>query len=84
MNIASMIDHTLLKPDATGEMIDKLCKEAEEYEFAAVCVNPCYVNRAKRLLEGTKVKVATVIGFPLGASTKEVKALETEDAIKMV
>lgn len=82
MNIASMIDHTLLKPDATGEMIDKLCKEAEEYEFAAVCVNPCYVNRAKRLLEGTKVKVATVIGFPLGASTKEVKALETEDAIK--
>jgi len=82
MKIASMIDHTLLKPNATGEMIDKLCKEAKEYEFAAVCVNPYYVSRAKKYLDGTKVKVATVIGFPLGANTKEVKALETEDAIK--
>lgn len=82
MKIASMIDHTLLKPNATGEMIDKLCKEAKEYEFAAVCVNPYYVSRAKKYLDGTKVKVATVIGFPLGANTKEVKALETKDAIK--
>ncbi|MCF6459988.1 deoxyribose-phosphate aldolase [Clostridium sp. Cult3] len=82
MNIASMIDHTLLKPDATGEAIDGLCKEAKEYEFAAVCVNPYYVRRAKNLLEGTKVRVATVIGFPLGANAKEVKAFETENAIK--
>ncbi len=77
-----MIDHTLLKPDATGEAIDGLCKEAKEYEFAAVCVNPYYVRRAKNLLEGTKVRVATVIGFPLGANAKEVKAFETENAIK--
>ena len=82
MNIASMIDHTLLKPDATGEMIDKLCAEAKKYEFAAVCVNPYYVSRAKELLKDTNIKVATVIGFPLGANTKEVKAFETEDAIK--
>lgn len=82
MDIASMIDHTLLKPDATGEAIDGLCKEAKEYEFAAVCVNPYYVRRAKNLLEGTKVRVATVIGFPLGANAKEVKAFETENAIK--
>jgi deoxyribose-phosphate aldolase len=82
MKMASMIDHTLLKPDATGEAIDSLCKEAREHEFAAVCVNPYYVRRAKRILEGTKVKVATVIGFPLGANTKEVKAFEAEDAVK--
>ncbi|QQY80524.1 deoxyribose-phosphate aldolase [Keratinibaculum paraultunense] len=82
MNIASMIDHTLLKPDATKKMIDKLCKEAKEYGFAAVCVNPYYVSRAKELLKDTNIKVATVIGFPLGANTKEVKAFETEDAIK--
>lgn len=82
MNIASMIDHTLLKPDTTGEMIDKLCAEAKKYEFAAVCVNPYYVSRAKELLKDTNIKVATVIGFPLGANTKEVKAFETEDAIK--
>jgi len=82
MNIDSMIDHTLLKPDATKKMIDKLCKEAKEYGFAAVCVNPYYVSRAKELLKDTNIKVATVIGFPLGANTKEVKAFETEDAIK--
>ncbi len=82
MNIASMIDHTLLKPDATKKMIDKLCKEAKEYGFAAVCVNPYYVSRAKELLKDTNIKVTTVIGFPLGANTKEVKAFETEDAIK--
>ena len=82
MSIASMIDHTLLKPDATKEMIEVLCNEAKENEFAAVCVNPYYVKMAKGLLEGSKVKVATVIGFPLGANTKEVKTFETINAIE--
>jgi deoxyribose-phosphate aldolase len=82
MNIASMIDHTLLKPESTEEMVRVLCKEAREYGFAAVCVNPYYVKMAKELLEGSKVKVATVIGFPLGANTKEVKAFETRNAIE--
>ena len=81
-NIASMIDHTLLKPEATKEMIEKLCNEAKKYGFAAVCVNPYYVNMSKKFLEGSKVKVATVIGFPLGANTKEVKAFETKNAIE--
>ena len=82
MSIASMIDHTLLKPDATKEMIEILCKEAKENQFAAVCVNPYYVKMAKELLEDSRVKVATVIGFPLGANTKEVKAFETKNAIE--
>ncbi len=81
-NIASMIDHTLLKPEATKEMIEKLCNEAKKYGFAAVCVNPYYVKISKEFLEGSKVKVATVIGFPLGANTKEVKAFETKNAIE--
>lgn len=81
-NIASMIDHTLLKPEATKEMIETLCNEAKEYNFAAVCVNPYYVKMTKLLLEGSKVKIATVIGFPLGATTKEVKAYETINAIE--
>ena len=82
MNISSMIDHTLLKADATEDMIEKLCKEALEYNFAAVCVNPYYVKKAKKFLNGSNVKVATVIGFPLGANTKEVKAFETKKAIE--
>lgn len=82
MDIASMIDHTLLKPDATKKMIEELCKEARENQFAAVCVNPYYVKMAKELLKGSKVKVATVIGFPLGANTKEVKAFETINSIE--
>jgi len=82
MNIASMIDHTLLKPEATEDMIKKLCDEAKEYGFVAVCVNPFYVKKAKELLEGTNVKVATVVGFPLGANVKEVKAFETKKAIE--
>jgi len=82
MNIASMIDHTLLKPEATEEMIEKLCYEAKENGFAAVCVNPFYVRKAKELLKGTDVKVATVVGFPLGANVKEVKAYETKKAIE--
>lgn len=81
-NIGSMIDHTILKPEATKAEIEKLCKEAMEYKFKAVCVNPYYVKLSKELLGKSDVKVATVIGFPLGASTKEVKAFETQDAIK--
>ena len=81
-NILGMIDHTVLKPEATINMIETLCKEAMEYNFAAVCVNPYYVRLCKEILKDSKVKVATVIGFPLGANTKEVKAFETIDAIK--
>lgn len=80
--VLNLIDHTLLKPDATSSMIESLCREAIENNFYAVCVNPCFVKFAKDLLKGSNVKVATVIGFPLGANTKEVKAFETEDAIK--
>ncbi|WP_339063746.1 deoxyribose-phosphate aldolase [Tepidibacillus marianensis] len=79
--LARMIDHTLLKPDATREMIDQLCKEAKEYEFASVCVNPYWVARSFENLKDTNVKVCTVIGFPLGATTKEVKAFETTKSI---
>ena len=80
-NISSMIDHTLLKPDATKEDIKKLCDEAKEYKFFSVCINPQYVRLAKKCLNGSNVKVATVIGFPLGSSTKDVKAFEAQDAI---
>lgn len=81
-NILGMIDHTILKPEATKDMVEILCKEAIEHKFAAVCVNPYYVKLCKEILKDSNVKVATVVGFPLGANTKEVKALETIDAIK--
>lgn len=81
-NIAKMIDHTALKPDTTKEQIIKLCEEAKEYGFYSVCINPAWVEEASRKLEGSDVDVCTVIGFPLGASTSYVKALETEDAIR--
>lgn len=81
MNISSKIDHTILKPEADKEQIIKLCEEAKEYKFAAVCVNPYYVSLCTELLKDSNVKVATVIGFPLGANTSEVKAFETKDAI---
>lgn len=81
-NIAGMIDHTLLKPDATNEQIKTLCQEAKEYHFASVCVNPYWVSLAAKELAGTEVKVCTVVGFPLGASTSEAKAFETKDAIQ--
>ncbi|MFD0710978.1 deoxyribose-phosphate aldolase [Paenibacillus sp. GCM10027626] len=81
MNIAGMIDHTLLKANATEEEITKLTEEAKKYEFASVCVNPAWVKYAAEQLAGTNVKVCTVIGFPLGASTSAVKAFETKDAI---
>lgn len=82
MSIKSMIDHTLLKPDSSKEAIILLCEEAKRYEFAAVCVNPSYISLCKELLKDSDVKIATVVGFPLGANTKETKAFETLDAIK--
>ncbi|WP_193224531.1 deoxyribose-phosphate aldolase [Bacillus sp. B1-b2] len=82
MNIAKMIDHTLLKADAQKDQIITICEEAKTYNFASVCVNPTWVKLASELLAGTEVKVCTVIGFPLGATTSTTKAFETEDAIK--
>ncbi len=76
-----MIDHTLLKPDATADQIAQLCYEARKYKFASVCINPTHVKLSAELLEGTQVKVCTVIGFPLGASAPEVKAFEAQTAI---
>ncbi|EWG09809.1 deoxyribose-phosphate aldolase [Cytobacillus firmus] len=81
-NVAKMIDHTLLKADATKDQIEKICAEAKEYNFASVCVNPAWVKLSSNLLNGTEVKVCTVIGFPLGASTPETKAFETKNAIE--
>lgn len=73
-------DHTLLKPEATAEQIDKLCAEAAKYDFYSVCVNSCYVARCMENLRGTEVKIAAVVGFPLGACTSRTKAFETEEA----
>lgn len=81
-NIAALIDHTLLKQNATKEQIEKICEEAKTYTFASVCVNPTWVNLCAKLLQDSPVKVCTVIGFPLGASTSEVKAFETKNAIE--
>ncbi|MBM7649989.1 deoxyribose-phosphate aldolase [Bacillus ectoiniformans] len=81
-NIAKTIDHTLLKADATKAEVETLCQEAKEYGFASVCVNPTWVAFAYEQLKGTEVKVCTVIGFPLGATTAEVKAFETKNAIE--
>lgn len=74
------IDHTVLKPDASEEKVIQLCKEAREWNFASVCINPCNIALAKKLLEGTDVKVCTVIGFPLGQNTTAMKVAETYDA----
>lgn len=82
VNISHLIDHTLLKPDATVEDVINLCMEAKEYKFASVCINPCFVKTAADILSGTDVKVCTVVGFPLGATTKEVKAFEAKQAIE--
>lgn len=80
-NIAKMIDHTVLKAVTTKEDVIKICKEAKEYGFFSVCINPTYIELAKSELQGSDVKVCTVIGFPLGSNTKETKAFETKDAI---
>jgi deoxyribose-phosphate aldolase len=79
--VASMIDHTLLKPDATRQDIQTLCREAAEYSFASVCVNPTWVAECARVLRGTPVKVCSVVGFPLGATTSDTKHYETRRAI---
>jgi deoxyribose-phosphate aldolase len=80
-DLASYIDHTLLKPDATREDVLKLCGEALEYGFASVCVNPSWVALCAEALRGSSVKVCTVVGFPLGATTTIAKVMETRDAI---
>lgn len=81
-NLARFIDHTLLKADATKEQILTIVKEAKEYNFASVCVNPTWVKLAAAELKDTPVDVCTVIGFPLGSTTSEVKAFETKNAIE--
>ena len=80
--LARMIDHTLLKQEATMQEIENLCAEAKHYGFASVCINPAYVKLCEDLLRNSSVKVCTVIGFPLGATSSVVKAFETERAIK--
>ncbi|MHA1870207.1 MAG: deoxyribose-phosphate aldolase, partial [Promethearchaeota archaeon] len=80
-DLAKIIDHTNLKAFSTTDDIKQLCDEAKEYSFGAVCINPVNVSLAKEYLKGTDVKVCTVIGFPLGATTSEVKAFEAEQAI---
>jgi deoxyribose-phosphate aldolase len=80
-DVAALIDHTLLKPEATRADIERLCREAAEYRFATVCVNATWVLHAARLLGGTPVSVCSVVGFPLGATTADVKQYETRRAI---
>ena len=82
MEINRIIDHTLLKQDASTEAIKKLCEEALEYKFASVCVNPGFVPLAAKMLKGSEVKVCTVVGFPLGATLPESKAFEAKLAIE--
>ena len=82
LSLAKMIDHTLLKPDATQDEVAQLCFEAKKYGFASVCVNPTWTELCSTLLKGSEVKVCVVIGFPLGATAPEVKAFETQNAIE--
>ena len=82
VDLAKYIDHTALKPETTADDIDQLCREAALYQFASVCVNPGWVKRCAANLRGSGVKVCTVIGFPLGANTSEIKALEARRAIR--
>tara|TARA_Y100001936_G_C16050293_1_gene657383 strand:- start:890 stop:1558 length:669 start_codon:yes stop_codon:yes gene_type:complete len=81
MKLNTYIDHTLLKPEATESDIERICAEAKEYNFKAVCINPCFVKLASKLLFGTEVGVCTVIGFPLGANHGQTKVFETTHAI---
>jgi deoxyribose-phosphate aldolase len=80
-SIASLIDHTILKADASRKQVNEFCRQAAEYGFASVCVNPCHVSLVKKELQGTDVKVCTVIGFPLGADSSEVKAFAARTAV---
>ena len=82
MGLNKYIDHTILKATASSADVQKLCEEAIEYEFYSVCVNGCYVADAKHLLQGTDVKVAAVVGFPLGAMTTAAKVFEARDAVE--
>jgi len=79
--MASYIDHTILKPDATRDEIVKVCREALQYGFASVCVNPCHVRLVSQELKGSGVKTCAVVGFPLGANTTEIKAYEAKKAV---
>jgi deoxyribose-phosphate aldolase len=81
-DLARYIDHTLLRPDATAADIDRLCDEAVEHQFAAVCINPTWIRRAADRVRGTSVAVASVIGFPFGAATTEIKAMEARRAVR--
>jgi deoxyribose-phosphate aldolase len=81
--LASLIDLTVLRPEATNAQIEKLCQEAREHSFGAVMINPCYVDLAAAKLRGTGVKVGTVVGFPLGATLTSVKAFETQEVLKL-
>jgi deoxyribose-phosphate aldolase len=81
MKESKYIDHTLLKPESTKEQVQKIVDEAKEFDFATVMVNPCWIPFVKPQLEGTDVKAACVIGFPLGANTKAVKVFETTDSL---
>lgn len=81
MTMNRMIDHTILKQDATKEAVEKIVAEAKEHHFFSVCINPTWVKLVSESLKGTDTKTCTVIGFPLGANTSEVKAFETKDAI---
>jgi deoxyribose-phosphate aldolase len=80
LNITSMIDHTLLKANASVHDIKRLCDEAIQYKFYSVCVNPVYVTLCRELLDGTNIKICTVVGFPLGTNTSAAKAFEAKDA----
>ena len=82
MNLNEYIEHTLLNPASSRDEIKRICNEAKQFDFHAVCVHPCHVALAKKELEGTDVKVVTVVGFPLGANKTEVKAYEAEVAIQ--
>lgn len=82
MNIASYIDHTVLKADASCEQIEKICAEAKEYHFASVCVNSCHVPYCSKQLKDTDVEVCTVVGFPLGAMSTKAKAFEAAQAVE--
>ena len=82
MELNKYIEHTLLKQDATKQELTKLLEEAKQYNFLGVCVNPCNVEYAKKFLDGTDIKVVTVIGFPLGQNTTETKVLETIQAVE--
>ena len=79
---AQCVDHTLLKPDATLNQLQKLCEEARAHQFFSVCVHPTYIQASQKFLNNTNVKICTVVGFPLGATTTKAKAFETQQAVE--